>query len=290
MKKEHKNSERAHLMVDIESMLPEKVRRWMPRFMIKRLLKIVHEDDINDGIATVRCPQGINFFGDALKFLDITFEVRGVENLPGKGDRCVFASNHPLGGPEALILGEVMRQFYGESFRVPVNAILGAFPPLNDFFVPVNALSAKQSKSVSEGIANMFKSEYQVLVYPAGRCSRWRGNRVVTEMEWKKMFVSQARKYGRDVVPLHCSGINSDKFYRLTRMSERLGLKVSLGMLYLVDELFKHRGKRFVFTFGERISYESFDKSKTDKQWAEVVRQRVVELGRDNGEPQNMGL
>lgn len=275
--------------IDIEKILRSRTKMYVPRFLINYLKKIACQDGINECIATAEHPSGIHFFTDALKYLNITFEVLGRENMPDKEDRCVFASNHPLGGPEALIIGELMRQEYGEAFRVPVNNILAALKPLSEFFVPVNAISNKQSRNISEGIASMFQSPYQVLVYPAGKCSRLRKG-LVSELPWKKMFITQAKKYKRDVIPVHCSGINSKRFYRLTLLSEKLGLKMNLGMLYLVDELFKHRNEKFVITIGEKIPYTIFDKSKTDIQWAEYVREKVKNLGKNNNQPQNMGL
>ncbi len=289
MEKKYRESDRAHLMIDIEAMLPEKMRKKMPRFLINWLCKVVHENSINEAIITAEHPQGVEFFAHALNHVGISFEVRGAENLPQAGERCVFASNHPLGGPEALIIGEVMKQYYGEGFTVPVNGILAAFKPLTEFFVPVNSVGGRQSRDIGIRIGKMFEGENHVLVYPAGKCSRWRKG-IVTEMPWKKMFISQSKKYQRDVIPVHCSGVNSKKFYRLTKLSEMLGLKVSIGMLYLVDELFKQKGNHFIITFGEKIPYTQFDKSKTDQQWADYVRETVKALEKGNGQKQNMGI
>ncbi len=289
--KKYRESDRKHLMIDIESMLPEKIRKNLPRFVINWLRRVVHENDVNEGIYLAKDgeEQGVKFFGHALRYVGMTYEVRGVENLPKEGERCVFASNHPLGGPEALIMGDVMHSYFGNAFKVPVNSILASLKPLTEFFVPVNALGGRQSRDLSKRIGDMFTSDEQVLVYPAGKCSRWRKG-VVTEMPWKKMFVSQSKKYERDIIPIHCSGFNSKKFYRLTWLSEKLGLKVSIGMLYLVDELFKQKGNHFVITFGERISYSSFDKSKTDQQWADDVLETVKQLEKGNNQKPNMGV
>ena len=59
-------------------------------------------------------------------------------------------------------------------------------------------------------------------------------------------------------------------------------------MLYLVDELFKQRGNKFVITFGEPIPYTAFDKSKNDREWAADIQERVKALGADNGCEPNM--
>ena len=59
-------------------------------------------------------------------------------------------------------------------------------------------------------------------------------------------------------------------------------------MIYLVDELFKQKGNEFVITFGKPIEYDRFDKTKTDLQWADEVKNIVKNLASDNGCSPNM--
>jgi putative hemolysin len=159
--------------------------------------------------------------------------------------------------------------------------------PLAEFFTPVKVQAKSQNRDISERIAQMFTSDTQVLVFPAGLCAKKIKGKI-TEMPWKKMFVSQAKKYERDVVPVHISGHNSAKYYFFSWLSRILGLKVNIGMLFLVDELFKQAGNEFVITFGEPIPYTTFDKSRTDIQWAAEVKDKVEQLSKDNGCPANM--
>ncbi|MBO5249999.1 MAG: glycerol acyltransferase [Paludibacteraceae bacterium] len=277
--------ENKRFKIDIDEVLKAKVKKKLPKFLVNFLKRRIHQDEINDCIEKAEHPQGVGFFDEALNYLDIKYEVRGAENLdPSR--RCIFASNHPIGGPEALIMGSVMRRYYGESFRVPVNNILAHFHPLAEFFVPIN-MGGRQTKEISEGLTRMFESPYQVLVYPAGKCARKEHDKV-TEQPWKKMFITQSRKYERDVVPVHMSGYNSRLFMFLTSFSKFIGLKFNIGMFMLVDELFKKQHKSFVITFGKPIPYSSFDKSKTDQQWAKSVKQIVENLQEGNGQDKNM--
>lgn len=274
--------------IDIQEIVEAKSPRKLPKWLIRFLKKRIHQDEINDCIMQAKHPRGIDFFDEALDYLDIKYTVRGVENLPKADHRCIFVGNHPLGGPEALILGSVMKKYYGESFRVPVNNILAHFHPLSEFFVPVNVFSSRQSRDIGQGMADMFNSPYQVLVYPAGKCARLEHGKV-TEQPWKKMFVTQARNYQRDVVPMHMSGRNSRWFYFLTKLSQKLGLSFNIGMFMLVDELFRKRHKTFVFTFGKPIPWETFDRSqKSDAEWAEWTKQQMAGLEKGNGEKQNV--
>ena len=102
------------------------------------------------------------------------------------------------------------------------------------------------------------------------------------------MFISQARKYERDIVPVHISGHNSRWYFFLSWLSRTLRLKTNIGMLYLVDELFRQAGNEIVITFGKPIPYTTFDKTRTDLQWAEEVKNTVKELSLDNGCTPNM--
>ncbi len=232
------------------------------------------------------CPVGAGFFDDALRYLNITYRTRGEENLePGK--QYIFACNHPLGGPEALIIGSVFRRLYGDGFKVPVTPLLAHLKPLTQFFVPVNNLSSKQSRDLGNRIADMFASDQQVLVFPAGLCAREIKGKI-TEMPWKKMFVTQSRRHERDVVPVHISGHNSRWFFFLAKVSKFFRLKINIGMLYLVDELFKQSGNEFVITFGKPIPYTTFDRTKTDLQWAAEVKDQVEALSEGNGCVKNM--
>ena len=51
-------------------------------------------------------------------------------------------------------------------------------------------------------------------------------------------------------------------------------------MLYLADEMFKNRGKKFKVTIGKPISWQTFDKSKKPAEWAQYVQDIVYSLNR----------
>lgn len=277
---------RTDYLLDINKVLGPKLCKKLPRFAINFLKKRIHQDQINDCIMHAEHYHGPGFFDEALNYVGITYKVRGEENLE-MGKKCLFVCNHPLGGPEALIIGSVFRRIYGDGFKVPVNHILANLKPLSDSFVPVRVYASRQSRELGDQIADMFKSDSQVLVFPAGLCARKIKGKV-TEMPWKKMFITQARRYERDVVPMHISGFNSKRFFFFTKLSMMLKLKFNIGMLFLVDELFNKKGEEFVITIGKPIPYTTFDKSKTDKEWAAEIKDQVEMLSKDNGCPSNM--
>ena len=280
------SKDRTDYLLSVEEVLGPKLLKKLPRFAVNFFKRRIHQDEINDCIMKAEHYCGAGFFDEALKYVDITYKVRGIENLDME-KKYVFACNHPLGGPEALIIGSLFRQIYGDGFKVPSNQLLMNMKPLKEFFVPVNVISSKQSRNLGLKIAEMFSSDMQVLVFPAGLCARKIKGKV-TEMPWKKMFITQSRKYQKDIVPLHISGFNSKRFFFLSWLSRILKLKFNLGMFFLVDELFNKKGQEFVITIGKPISYTTLDKSKTDLEWAAEIKNKVEDLSKDNGCPPNM--
>ena len=280
------SKDRTDYLLNVEEVLGPKLLKKLPRFAVNFFKRRIHQDEINDCIMKAEHYCGAGFFDEALKYVGITYKMRGIENLD-MSKKYVFACNHPLGGPEALIIGSLFRQIYGDGFKVPSNQLLMNMKPLKEFFVPVNVISSKQSRDLGVKIAEMFSSDMQVLVFPAGLCARKIKGKV-TEMPWKKMFVTQSRKYEKDIVPLHISGFNSKRFFFFSWLSRILKLKFNLGMIFLVDELFNKKGQEFVITIGKPISYTTLDKSKTDLEWAAEIKNKVEELSRDNGCLPNM--
>lgn len=279
------SKDRTDYLLDLNKVLGPKLSKKLPGFVKRFIARRLHVKEINDCVMHAEHYAGVGFFDEALKYVGITYRVRGDENID-LSKKYIYVCNHPLGGPEALIIGSIFRKIYGDGFTVPSNQILYNLKPLQEFFVPVS-VGGKQGRDIAEKVASMFESGRQVLVFPAGLCARtFKG--VVTEMPWKKMFVAQARKYQRDVVPVHISGHNSKWYFFLSWLSRTLKLKFNLGMIFLVDELFKQRGNEFVITFGKPIEYDRFDKTKTDLQWADEVKNIVKNLASDNGCSPNM--
>src|SRR5690606_3765132 len=75
----------------------------------------------------------------------------------------------------------------------------------------------------------------------------------VVDLEWKKSFISKAKKYQKDIVPVYIEGRNSDFFYNLSSWRNKLGVKANIEMLYLADEFFSQRNQRVTIKIGKKI-------------------------------------
>jgi hypothetical protein len=49
-------------------------------------------------------------------------------------------------------------------------------------------------------------------------------------------------------------------------------------MTFLVDELFKQKGKHLHLKFGTPVSFSFFDKSKDFDHWTEIIREKVYSM------------
>lgn len=269
--------EQAEKFIDVEKVIGGKSPRLLkalPRFIIRYLKRIIHEDEINQILGQYGHKQGVEFIDSALQLMEVTYNVEGLENLSPDG-RYLFASNHPLGGLDGMILIHLLGQKYPD-VKFPVNDLLMYLTQLQSVFIPVNKHGAQSSQN-AKTLEEAYGSSAQILYFPAGLCSRKQKGKI-EDLEWKKSFITKAVKHKRDIVPVYFSGKNSNFFYNLARLRAFLGIKANIEMLYLVDEMFKQKGKSITIKIGKPISYNFFDNSKTPQEWALCMKKKVYEL------------
>jgi len=265
------------LQVDVEKILDDKnpkIRRMLPGFIIRYLKRIVHQDMINDILRNYGHLRGAAFNDGALSFMGIKYRAHGVENLP-KGGRNIFVSNHPLGGLDGMVfMSELSKHFVAIKF--PVNDILLYIENYSDIFLPVNKVGTF-GRDAAKLMEEAYASDYQLLNFPAGICSRKKKG-VITDLKWQKSFIVKAVQHQRDIVPCYFAGRNSQFFYNLANLRQFLGIKMNIEMLYLADEMYKQKGKNIDVYFGKPIPWQTFDRSKTPGEWAEIVRNETYNL------------
>lgn len=265
-------------LLDIDKIVRSKAGdkvKYIPRFVISYLKKILHQEEINEFLKKEQGRMGVDFLSDCMKFLDTTLQVEGVENLPADG-LCTFVSNHPLGGQDGVALGYLLGSHYNGKIKYLVNDLLMNLHGLAPLCIPINK-TGSQAKDFPLMVEKGFKSDNHIIMFPAGLCSR-RQKGVIRDLEWKKTFIVKSVQTRRDVVPVHFEGRNSDFFYNLADLCKMLGIKFNVAMLYLADEMFKNRHKSFRVTIGKPIAWQTFDKSKTPYQWAQYVKEIVYNL------------
>lgn len=264
---------------DIEEIIKVKAPdKKFPKVIVRYLKRIMHQDELNAFFVRVHGKKNVDFIEKAInELLEVSADFEGVENLPPKGGRYIFVSNHPLGGLDSVILGLLLGRKYDDKVKYFANDVLMFLDPMKEMFLPVSKVGqAAGVRENAKAVEAFFNSENQLITFPAGTCSR-KVKGKIQDLPWKKSFVSKAVQTRRNVVPIYFEGRNSNFFYNLSIIRTKLGLP-NIEMLYLVNEMFKQHGNHFKIRIGKPIPYTTFDKSKTPVEWAEWVRSKVYEL------------
>jgi putative hemolysin len=250
------------------------IYRLLPSFILNYIKKVVHQDELNDILWELRNYQGLEFVHEGLKYLGIKYTVINEENIPRSG-RYIFVGNHPLGGLDGMVLMDAVGKYLPE-VRSISNDILLNLENMRSLFLPVNK-HGRQTTEYYKILEQEFESDAQILNFPAGLCSRKIKGEIV-DLDWKKSFVKKAVQHKRDILPVYFIGRNSNFFYRLANLRKFFGIKANIEMFYLVDELYKQKGKQITMIVGKPISYKTLDSSKTHQQWADHIKKIVYEL------------
>ena len=267
--------------IDIEAVLRSKMGekvRLVPAFVKRWLKKIIHQDEVNAFLWENKEKTGVEWLWATVRYLDMRLEVEGEENLPDPNDGHLytFVSNHPLGGIDGVSLGAFLGRRYDSKIKYLVNDLLMNLHGLAPLCVGINKFGA-QGHDFALQVDQAFHSDNHIIMFPADLCSR-RQNGVIRDVPWKKTFITKSIETQRDVVPIYFEGRNSNFFYRLANVSKAMGIKFNIAMLFLVDEMFKNKGKTFGIKFGKPIAWQTFDSTKNPRQWAQFVQNKVYEL------------
>lgn len=258
-----------------------RMAKMIPGFVYRFLKRLIHEEGINEFIERYGDRKGLAFADGMVEYLQVTYDVIGEEHLPEADGRYIFVSNHPLGGPDGVILISFLGKHYPR-LKFPVNDILLNLKNLNDIFLPINKHGGMAKEAVT-AIEEAYASDAQMIMFPAGLVSR-KTKEGIRDLTWQKSFVAKAVQHRRDIVPIFISGQNTNFFYRLANFRKRIGLKANLEMLCLPDETFKKRGQHLTIHIGTPIPWQSLDRSRKPTEWAELIKGKVYDLAQKHQE------
>lgn len=264
--------------IDVEKVIAERnpsVLKWMPRPVLSYLKNMMHQEEMNDFLELHKDKKDHEFCQAVVDYMNLTIEVIGLEKIP-TDERIVLVMNHPLGGMDAMILITALQE-RRKDLKFIVNDLLMALTNMSGMFVGVNKIG-NQKSGTRERIYDLFESDDCVCVFPAGLVSR-KVNGVIQDLEWKKTFVTNAKKFNRKVIPIYIEGHLSKFFYNLSNFRSKLGIKVNLEMLYLSNEMFKQSGRHIKFVVGDAIDPAIlYNAEKTEHEIAQEIRGIVYDL------------
>lgn len=262
--------------IDIDQLIASKNKRlaqFLPRFIVKYLKRILHQEEINSFIYNAKDKHNEDFCTEVIEKFNINVEITGVENVPKTGG-AILAMNHPLGGMDAMAVVHALRE-QRTDFQFIVNDLLLYLTNLNGIFVGVNK-HGKNDKNFHAQLEELFSSDKLIGIFPAGLVSRKKKG-VVKDLEWRKTFVKYAKRYDKPVIPVHIEGELTPFFYRLSNFRSAIGIKANLEMLYLSDELHLQKHKSIKITIGTPLNMKDFSGMK-DQEIAHKVRDIVYNL------------
>nr|WP_319999178.1 1-acyl-sn-glycerol-3-phosphate acyltransferase [uncultured Draconibacterium sp.] len=271
------NSTKSYKPIRIRDVFAAKspgLAKFIPGFAYRWLNNILHLDEVNTFLEKYGHLQGIEFVDKIVEEFNVHEFVHNQKNIPESG-RYIIASNHPLGGFDGMLLMKNVEARLG-AFKFLANDILLNIPQLSPVFVPVNKHGG-HVREAAKKLSECYNSDDQILIFPSGLASRKIKGQIM-DLEWKKHFISKAIKHKRDVIPVFISGRNSNRFYRIAKIRKFLKLKWNLEMFFLPDETIKHKNTDVHLYFGKPIPYTTFDKTKTQQEWAEWVKHKVYKL------------
>lgn len=264
-------------LIDIEHLIATKnptLLKWLPRFVLNYLKRILHENEVNSFINSQKDSSAAEFCRNVIPYIGVNVSIEGKENIPTSGG-CIFVANHPLGGMDAMALVEEIYDIRPD-MKFIVNDLLMHLPNLKGMFQGVNKHGVNSADSLKQ-VNDLFASETAIFLFPAGLVSRRKKGKVL-DLEWKKTFITRAKKFSTPVVPIRIEGSLSNFFYNLANFREFLGVKANIEMLYLVDELYQQKGRSIHIKIGNAISPDTFSKEKSDKDWAEWTKRKIYQL------------
>lgn len=248
--------------------------RFMPGFVYRYINRIMHIDFVNELLERNGHLKGVEFINKVVEEFNVKLFLHGLENVPDSG-KFIFASNHPLGGFDGLLLLKTVNEKLGKP-RFLSNDILMNIPQLKSLFIPVNKHGG-HSREATRQLSDAYNSDVQILIFPSGLASRKIKGKIM-DLEWKKHFITKAVQHKRNVIPVFVSGRNTNRFYLLAKIRKFLRVKWNLEMFFLPDETMRHRNTDVHIYFGKPIPWSTFDKTNTHTQWAGWVKEKVYQL------------
>lgn len=252
-----------------------RLAKLLPGFLLRYIKRVIHEDELNDAISRNANRFEHDFVDAAMEEFGVHIKVVGEENIPRTGG-VIIAANHPLGALDGIAFMKVVGK-YRKDLRFLVNDLLLTLKNFGPLFVPVNK-HGRNSQEYVERIEKVYAEEDCVLIFPSGLVSRRQKGGVIEDLEWKRSFINKAVQYKKNIVPVYIEGRNSNFFYNLAYWRKKLGIKANIEMFYLVDEMYRQKGKTLTFTIGKPISWEIFTHELKDEYWAEKVKKHVYAL------------
>ena len=263
--------------VDIAKVIETKSPRFfklMPNFLLNKFKSLLHESDLNYILKNLAGKEKLEFINGGLKELQVMSSNFGLEKIP-REKGVIIVANHPLGGLDGLaLINEIGK--YRKDIKFLVNDILSEIEPFKPYFIPINKHGLNSRENIIR-LEKLFASNECIVIFPSGLVSRQK-NGIIKDLNWRKTFVTKAKKHNKPIYPVYISGQNSKRFYQIAKWRSIFGVKINLEMFFLVDEMFKQKGNKIDITMGKPIDPGNLNDKKNDLEWAQEIKNHIYKI------------
>lgn len=249
-----------------------KYKKFVPKFVFKKLKKLLHIDELNQLFESTHYGTGQQFLDEGCDFLGLKTELNGpglAELEKYKDQPVMFASNHPYGGPEGLAAFKYIHREFPRA-RILIQSFMKIIRP----FTEISIYNGKDLSSLMDAV----KNKRPLFFYPAGYCSRKLSNGEIFDYEWKNSFVRIAQKNNMPIVIMYTHGQLSKRTLRITQIRKFFHIKYSIETIYLPDEMFKMKDSTLKITYSHVIDPSVLTTDVSIGEWAARLRQYCYEL------------
>lgn len=183
--------------------------------LVNRAFAIGEINGVHDEVAMTATPE--TFFSRTLEILGCRYEVSDsdLQRIPTTGP-VVVVSNHPLGGLDGIILGDLLRRRRTD-VKLMANFLLKRVRFAEHHMIFVDPFAA--SKPAAHNIAPLRESLKHLKaggllgVFPGNKVSHYQWHRgEIADAEWVPHIGALIRRTGASVVPIFIEGGNSTLF------------------------------------------------------------------------------
>ncbi len=247
----------------------DKLPKWLVLWAEKKLglhaLNVAHahiEDDWEAGCTD-------NFFKLACKYLNLNYDLTGLENIPKEGP-CVIVCNHPHGMSDGLMFGDIAMKVRSD-IRIVVNEFLQCVRGMVPYEIMVDVYGGEAAKRANMAgmreILRWLKGGHCILVFPSGSAATYshRDRRVIDD-PWQTNIASLIRKTGATVVPMHISGRTGIFFQILSIINK--GMRSN----FLAREILRDGRMRHTIRLGKPIPPATIAMTENDDTLSDYLR------------------
>lgn len=245
--------------------LPQWLINWGERKLGLHALNVAHakiEDDWETGSTD-------NFFKLACKYLNLNYDLEGLENIPKEGP-CVIVSNHPHGMSDGLMFGDIAMKVR-DDVRIVVNEWLHCVRGMRPYQIKVDVYGGEEAKRANmtgmREILKWLREGHCILVFPSGSAASYshRDRRVIDD-PWQTNIAAIIRKTKATVVPMHIAGRTGIFFQVLSTIAK--GMRAN----FLAREILRDGRMRHTIKLGNSIPSHTIGMIESDEGLSDYLR------------------